>query len=99
MMHKHIKDTGGNHHLVFDAEAEQKKHVTTKPTPLISANKPAEQQLPEVCAFGMYDVRHVCFLYLLQDGRVHIREGNWIIISFIVHPQICQTINGHHASV
>lgn len=98
MMHKHIKTPAAITTLCLTLKLK-KNHVTTKPTPLISANKPAEQQLPEVCAFGMYDVRHVCFLYLLQDGRVHIREGNWIIISFIVHPQICQTINGHHASV
>lgn len=98
MMHKHIKTLAAITTLCLTLKLK-KNHVTTKPTPLISANKPAEQQLPEVCAFGMYDVRHVCFLYLLQDGRVHIREGNWIIISFIVHPQICQTINGHHASV
>lgn len=32
----------------------------------------------------------VCVLYLLEDGSVHIREGNWVIISFIIHSQICQ---------
>lgn len=32
----------------------------------------------------------VCVLYLLQDGSVHIREGNWVIITLIIHSQVCQ---------
>lgn len=34
----------------------------------------------------------MCFLYLLKDSSVHIRKWNWIIVSFVIHSQICQII-------
>lgn len=29
--------------------------------------------------------------YLLENGSVHVGEWNWVIVSFIVHSQICRT--------
>lgn len=47
----------------------------------------AEQSLQACRVNGSY-----CVLYLLKDSGVHIRKWNWVIISLIVHSQICQTI-------
>lgn len=32
-------------------------------------------------------------LYLLENGCVHIGERNWVVVSFVVHSQICQLVN------